>query len=491
MSLISGNVIFTGSSINLNQNPNTILGLPTFVGNSINSGVISSGCFLDNSINLGQVIYCANFYGSSINCGVISGNAQFGNTAQNCCMVSGNAIFTGSSINQATVHGTASFASGATNNGTVDNYTPPNHPYQHSSYWSDDSTLVDGSILYTGRYVNTLATNVSFSQDGNSITTNGSGVVTVSTSKSWSVSSNSYNTLYTSNSVTDLNGATVYTDSELSNIYNGLFTYSSVKYASNGSGLANSYKEWDISYSSQSTIYTSVDVTDVTSASNAYSSPLLTNGFSDDFAVSGTSYTYSNGSYIPASYKIWGVTDDSNGGILYTSSITVDLNGAYIYRNKQLNSAYSLSSFTYDGTIYDTNVSSGASERLWKSWSVSGDVSTVYTTIATSDLDGATVYTDSALSSLVSGGSFSGGSFTYGGNIYDVTSGTAHIRIWKLWSVTDDMNDNSLYTCYTVSSLPTNIVYTSCSLNTVYSCSCFNYCSTSYCTDEYGTVGYL
>ena len=563
MSLISGNVIFSGVSINLSQNPNAILGLSTFLNTSINSGIINSGCFLDNSINLGCVIHTVSFYGNSINSGVISGNAEFGDTAKNCGTVSGNAIFSGYSVNESLVHGTAQFDTNATNNGTVDNYVPPNHIYQHGSYWSDDATLINGSILYTGRYTNNLAANVSFSQDGNAITTNGSGVVTVSSSKSWSVSGdNNGGTLYTSNSVTDLDGATIYTNSALNNTYNSnMFTYngavydtdisgiasvrtwkqwnidnnggyfytsiettdlngatiytntalstpnvgisfviSGVKYASNGSALVNSYKSWNVSYANYATLYTAVSVQSLDGASNVYSNALLTTSFTDDFTISGTSYTYSNGTYGAASYKIWAVSDDDNSGILYTSNSVTDINfNATVHRAKELNYPYSLNSFTYNGIIYDTTSQGLVSERAWKAWSVSNtNVSTLYTLKCVTDLQGACIYTDSGLGNGYIGGSFTYGTFEYDDSVnygtctFDMCAGTPCFRNWRDWSVIDCMSQsNTFYTCYNAFSLLAHQIYYTCQLDTTRNGETFTYCGTCYCTDSNGCVSYL
>jgi hypothetical protein len=64
-------------------------------------------------------------------------------------------------------------------NGVITSITAINHQYQHNVYWADVETLVNGSILYTGQYTNTKAINISFVSGDNTISTDSNGIVTI------------------------------------------------------------------------------------------------------------------------------------------------------------------------------------------------------------------------------------------------------------------------------------------------------------------------
>lgn len=185
MSLLSGNVSFYDNSTNDSTDPNSIVGLPTFLDNSSNQGVILSGLFSGNSFNVGEVQASATFVGSAINSGsvavatfddgasnlgtitssgsfygtavnsgivgvaiftgnainlgTISGSGLFYGTAVNSGVISGNAIFADTTTNNGTVEGNANFATGASNQGGTVNgetgvYTPP------VANWYDDAS---------------------------------------------------------------------------------------------------------------------------------------------------------------------------------------------------------------------------------------------------------------------------------------------------------------------------------------------------------------
>lgn len=195
MSLISGNVTFYDNSINNSTDPTTIVGIPLFLDNSSNEGVIYSGTFSGNSINVGEVqssatfvglavnsgavavatfsdsavnlgditnsgtfygtavnsgiVSIAVFTGNAVNLGVISGSGLFYGTAINSGVVSGNAIFADTTINNGTVQGNANFATGAANQGgtvvgntgTYGDVAPKNGAYSDGYY-------INGSIDY-------------------------------------------------------------------------------------------------------------------------------------------------------------------------------------------------------------------------------------------------------------------------------------------------------------------------------------------------------
>ena len=103
----------------------------------------------------------------------------------------------------------------------------PRHPYAHGSYYSDDETLVDGvSLLYTGKYNNTLATNVSFTEGLYNVTTNGSGVVALVLSANW------YDDSSDAHHAVTLNG-TVTQSNEGGGVKAASFDSSSLKYTAN------------------------------------------------------------------------------------------------------------------------------------------------------------------------------------------------------------------------------------------------------------------
>ena len=158
MSLISGNVTFYGNSTNDSTDPTAIVGVPLFLDNSSNQGVISSGIFSGSAFNAGEVQTTATFVGSAVNSGVVAvatfndgavnlgtvtSSGLFFGTAVNSGVISGNAIFANTAANNGTVEGNADFAAGASNqggtvNGTIGVYTPPSeHP-------------VAGTVLVTG-----------------------------------------------------------------------------------------------------------------------------------------------------------------------------------------------------------------------------------------------------------------------------------------------------------------------------------------------------
>lgn len=70
-------------------------------------------------------------------------------------------------------------------NGVVTKAYTYNHPYQHDIYWSNDQTLENGSILFTEQHNNIRAANVSFIEGDYQITTNGSGLVTKMPISTW------------------------------------------------------------------------------------------------------------------------------------------------------------------------------------------------------------------------------------------------------------------------------------------------------------------
>ena len=106
MGYISGNITFNDYSVNCATGENKITGIANFLGNSVNSGIVVTGVFAGNSINLGCSIIQSIFSGYSINCGVASGVCFFENT-QNCAPVCDAYFFGG--INQSTVCGTTIF----------------------------------------------------------------------------------------------------------------------------------------------------------------------------------------------------------------------------------------------------------------------------------------------------------------------------------------------------------------------------------------------
>lgn len=56
----------------------------------------------------------------------------------------------------------------------------------------------------------------------------------------------------------------------------------------------------------------------------------------------------------PTISKSWNVTNDTNGGTLYTTSDITDLNGATVYTDADLLVLYASGSFTYSGSNYTT-----------------------------------------------------------------------------------------------------------------------------------------
>lgn len=148
MSSISGNVTFYGNSTNDSTDPTAIVGVPLFLDNSSNQGVISSGIFSGSAFNAGEVQVAATFVGSAVNSGIVAvatfndgainlgtvtSSGLFFGTAINSGIISGNAIFADTTVNNGTVDGNADFAVGASNQGgtvgTSGVYTPPSeHP---------------------------------------------------------------------------------------------------------------------------------------------------------------------------------------------------------------------------------------------------------------------------------------------------------------------------------------------------------------------------
>ena len=118
--------------------------------------------------------------------------------------------------------------------GTVSVIYTYDHPYRHGSYWSNDSVLGYGSVLYTGQHNNTPATNVNFIEGEYTITTNGSGVVT----KAYTYNNSFPHGNYFSSVETLADGSVLYTaqhsSSPAANVVfiEGLFTVST-----NGSGV--------------------------------------------------------------------------------------------------------------------------------------------------------------------------------------------------------------------------------------------------------------
>jgi hypothetical protein len=96
-------------------------------------------------------------------------------------------------------------------------WRPFGHMYPHGNYWSDDETLVNGSYLFISPLLNTPAANVNFMEGNNNITTNGSGVVTVTPVVWYSDSSNYNNTITLNGSMSqgDAGGGVKYA------VYNG------------------------------------------------------------------------------------------------------------------------------------------------------------------------------------------------------------------------------------------------------------------------------
>ncbi len=195
MSLISGNISFYDNSTNDSSDPNSIIGLPsfldnssnqgvitsglfsgsafnagqvstaTFAGNSINSGVVSVAEFVGTASNLGTISDSGSFYGSAVNNGIvgtaiftggainlgtITGSGLFYGTSTNSGVISGNAVFADTTTNNGTVEGNANFATGASNQGGTVNgetgvYTPPS-----SGNWFNDSSSVARTVTLSG-----------------------------------------------------------------------------------------------------------------------------------------------------------------------------------------------------------------------------------------------------------------------------------------------------------------------------------------------------
>jgi len=64
-------------------------------------------------------------------------------------------------------------------------WTPWGHMYAHSTYWSDDQTLINGSYLWTGNFTDAVAANVSFIEGDYIITTNENGIVSKAERNPW------------------------------------------------------------------------------------------------------------------------------------------------------------------------------------------------------------------------------------------------------------------------------------------------------------------
>jgi len=220
---------------------------------------------------------------------------------------------------------------------------------------------ITGNVTVYGSLLGNTVTGAITVKSGGSNMANATGDITVESggsntgtanytnAKSWSVtlSDQTSATIYTDGSVNALDGATVYAEQTLNTLYTSTtFTYNSVEYATNSSGVANSYVALTVTDATQGTIYAAVNFVAQVGAF-VYSEPTLSEHFTGLLTYSGVKYFATSGELSTLSgaystgYYTYGVLDegynnatpqpviDDSLWYTYSSGIATIANGNY------------------------------------------------------------------------------------------------------------------------------------------------------------------
>ena len=244
----------------------------------------------------------------------------------------------------------------------VPTVTVINHQYQHDAYWSDDATLANGSILYEGQHNNSTANSITqFTEGDYYVNTNGSGVVSLT----YVITHTYQYDAYWSDDATLANGSILYTGQHTSETANNIsqFTEGEFYVDTNSSGVVNltyvidhpyshgSYYSDDATLANGSILYTGQHTNSTANSITQFTEGEFYVNTNSSGVVNLTyviTHTYSHGSYY---------SDDAtlaNGSILYegqhnnstANSITQFTEGDY-YVNTNGSGVVTLS--TYNG----------------------------------------------------------------------------------------------------------------------------------------------
>ena len=365
------NTVTVSSNADLGQTLNVLNGL-TFLGSSrlFNTTVTGNAVFNATSYNTGSIVGNATFNNDSYNEESVYGFATFNNSSYNKQGADVNAaVFNTSSYNAGTVTNAAVFNNYSynSNTGTVQGNAVLNDPYTYNAgtingatidyrsvpyiEWASSNTFVytnlnvtdlNNAIIYGSAQLNNRTLNdplinstFGINATNENFTTDGSAYATYkSTASSIQEGGYVYRDKNTNIYYSEAHAATAFVNAE--------FTINNISYATDNTGLGNSFKAWVTPLNDWPwtlTIYTNTNTNNLSGAT-AYSNKLLTT-----YPTSGTQIEYNgndfnvgaNGllTYVNfAAVKIW---ENTNLGTLYTAATTAtNLDGLTVYTDISL-----------------------------------------------------------------------------------------------------------------------------------------------------------
>lgn len=486
------NTVTVSSNADLGQTLEVLNGL-TFLGSSrlVNTTVTGNAVFNDTSYNTGSIVGNATFNNDSYNEESVYGFATFNNSSYNKQGAGVNAaVFNTSSYNAGTVTDAAVFNNYSynSNTGTVQGNAVLNDYYTYSAgtisgttidnrsvpyiawpsgnifvYTNLNVTDINNAIIYgsaqlnTDRTLNDLLANSTFgiNSTNEQFTTNNSGYATYKSTAS-SIQEGGY-------VFRDKNtNIYYYEENAATALINAEFTINNISYATDNTGLGNSFKTWVTTLNDWPwtlTIYTNTNTNNLSGAT-AYSNKLLTTYPASGSQVIYNGDTFSVGAnglltYVNfAAVKSW----NTDIGTLYTASTTAtNIDGLNVYSDVELQTIagdfsyltvpYRVNSSTAVAIGYNYNTATNASNNesivlYSRAYNENGertvglDSSPLRETIS--------LYTDTDLTSPISF------NVIYNNLYYTQTNGVASIysvllattNIGSAWIAYADMSDN-------------------------------------------------
>jgi hypothetical protein len=333
----------------------------TLESGSVNSGTINANCIVtDTSSNSSQ--------------GTIVGDCLFSGHSNNAGTIAGHAIFTEFSTNTGVVSGSTTINNGASSSGTISGNVIINVGGSNSgaitgnvTVYGSNSGAVFGDVTVYGTNTGNVTGNIVVKSTGNN-SGNASGTITnaeggtntgqagqpsEATYITWGVTlaDNTSGSLYTTTGVTDLNGATMYTDPGLATLAASYsFNYAPFNYATDASGICNSYVSYSVTNDNNyGVLYSHVGFTGA-AGEYLYTDNILTSTYTGFYSYSGGNYYADAGEL--KNYRKWTMDDATT--VIYTGVVN-DITAAPVYGDAGLTVPVSGAIYIYLGITYSYN----------------------------------------------------------------------------------------------------------------------------------------